>query len=293
MNQTPVVNTSPRLCFKAILAGSLVALSIHLLLTMLGAGITAWASKPSTSDSPVQSFTIGVALSWTLSALISLWIGGYVAGKVGAPDDEESGKLHGFMVWSLATVIAFILLATGVGKALNVAGQAVAGIGKAAVEAAPSVIDKTAAVVNDYASETTPGSPPVSAAGKRELANGLKNYLMNGDAGRTPQNREALIAAVAKNRGSTPEESAKIVDEWTTSYDRTARELQDAANAAIAKAKDIADRTARATGAAAIWTFIAFWIGAITASWGGQRGALGCRGVVPVQLDPRLRTARV
>src|SRR6186997_2085839 len=115
MNPTPIVSV-PRLCLRAILAGSLVALSIHLLLTMLGAGITAWASKPSTSDSPVQSFTIGVALSWTLSALISLWIGGYVAGKVGAPDDEEGGKLHGFMVWSLATVIAFILLAAGVGK---------------------------------------------------------------------------------------------------------------------------------------------------------------------------------
>lgn len=280
MNQTLPV-TVPRLCLRAILAGSLVALSIHLLLTMLGAGITALVAKPSTSDAPVQSFTIGMALTWTLSALISLWVGGCVAGKVGAPNDEEGGKLHGFLVWSLATVIAFILLAAGVGKALNAAGQVAAGTVKLAAEAAPAVIDKSAGLIDDYSAEVNPGRPPLSAAGKRELATGLKNYLLNGEAGRTPTNREALIAAVAKNRGATPEEAAKTVDEWTVSYDRTVKELQEAADAAKAKATEIADRTARATGAAAIWTFVAFWIGALVAAWGGRHGALGCRGFGP------------
>ena len=65
--------------------------------------------------------------------------------------------------------------------------------------------------------------------------------------------------------------------EWTASYDRSVKELQDAADAAMATAKDIADRTARVTGAAAIWTFVGFWIGALVAAWGGKHGALGCR----------------
>ena len=63
MMHTSLISTSPRLCGRAILAGSLVALSIHLLLTMLGAGITALAMEPSTSDSPVQSFTTGMAVT--------------------------------------------------------------------------------------------------------------------------------------------------------------------------------------------------------------------------------------
>lgn len=278
MLHTSTVSTSPRLCGRAILAGSLVALSIHLLLTMLGAGITALAMEPSTSDSPVQSFTTGMAVTWSLSALISLWIGGWVAGRVGAAGDADSGKLHGFIVWSLATVLGFVMVAAGIGKALNVAGQTLAGAGKAAMEAAPALVDKSAAMIKDYSSEVTRDGKPLTPAATRELATDLKNLLLNGETGRTAPNRDALVATIARNTAMTPEESAKIVDEWTASYDRAVKEAQDVAAAAAAKAKEIAGRTATVTGAAAIWTFFAFWIGAVLAAWGGKCGALGCTG---------------
>ncbi len=276
MLHTSTVTTSARLSGRAILAGSLVALSIHLLLTMLGAGITALSMEPSTSDSPVQSFTTGMAVTWSLSALISLWIGGWVAGRVGAPGDEDSGKLHGFVVWSLATVLGFVLVAAGIGKALNVAGQTLAGAGKAAVEAAPALVDKSATMIKDYSAEVTKDGKPLTPAATRELGADLKNLLLNGETGRTTQNRDALVATISRHTAMTPEESGKTVDEWTASYDRAVKETQDVAAAAAAKAKDIADRTASATGAAAIWTFFAFWIGAVLAAWGGKCGALGC-----------------
>ena len=275
MNQTTVLTTAPRICGRAILAGALVALSIHLLLTMLGAGITALVTPPSTSDTPVQSYTTGLAISWSLSALISLWVGGMVAGRVGAAGDPESGKLHGFIVWSLAVVLGFVLLAAGVGKALNVAGQAVAGDGKAVAAAAPALVDKSAELINDYSAEITPDGKPMTPAAKRELALFLKNWLGNGEAGRTPQNRDAL-AAVLTRSGMTPEDAKKTVDEWTASYDRAYKEVADAAAAAAEKAKDIADATARGAGCAAIWTFFAFWLGAVMAAWGGYCGARGC-----------------
>ena len=278
MLHTSLISTSPRLSWRAILAGSLVALSIHLLLTMLGAGITALAMEPSTSDAPVQSFTTGMAVTWSLSALISLWIGGWVAGRVGGAGDEDSGKLHGFVVWSLATVLGFVLVAAGIGKALNVAGQTLAGAGKAAVEAAPALIDKTSAMIKDYSAEVTKDGKPLTPAATRELVADLKNLLLNGEAGRNAQNRDALVATISRHTAMTAEEAGKTVDEWTTSYDRAVKETQDVAAAAAAKAKDIADRTAKATGAAAIWTFFAFWIGAVLAAWGGKCGALGCTG---------------
>lgn len=277
MNQTPIVTSAPRLCGRAILAGSLVALSMHLLLTTLGAGITALAVKPSASDSPVQSFTTGIAITWTLSALISLWIGGFVSGKVGAPGDGESGKLHGFIMWSLATVTGFVLVVAGVGKALGAAGKAAAAAGTAVAAAAPALIERSGAMINDYSGELTQDGKPLPAAGKREVALGLKNLLMNGETGRTAQNRDALVATVARNTKLTPEESARTVDEWTASYDRAASEMKATADAAAAKAKEIADHTATVTGAAGVWTFFAFWVGAVMAAWGGKLGALGCR----------------
>ena len=217
-------------------------------------------------------------LTWSLSALISLWIGGWVAGRVGAAGDEDSGKLHGFVVWSLATVLGFLLIAMGVGKALNVAGQAIAGAGKAAVEAAPALIDKSATMIKDYSAEVTKDGKPLTPAATRELGADLKNLLLNGETGRTTQNRDALVATISRHTAMTPEESGKTVDEWTASYDRATKEAQDVAAVAAAKARDIADRTASATGAAAIWTFFAFWIGAVLAAWGGKCGALGCTG---------------
>lgn len=268
--------TSQRLSGRAIIAGSLVALSIHLLLTMLGTGITALAVEPSTSDSPVQSFTTGMAVTWFLSALISLWVGGWVAGRTGAAGDEDSGKMHGFIVWSVATVIGFVLVAAGIGKALNVAGQTLVGAGKAAAEAAPALVDRSAAMIKDYSAEVTRDGKPLTPAAARELGNDLKNLLLNGEAGRTTQNREAVIAGVTRHTGMTPEESAKTVDEWTASFDRAAQEVRDVAAAAAAKAREIAGRTAGVAGSAAVWTFFAFWIGAVLAAWGGKCGALGC-----------------
>jgi hypothetical protein len=276
MLTTTSVSPAPNLCWRAILAGALVALSIHLLLTMLGAGITALVVDPATSDSPAQSFTIGMAVTWCLSALISLWIGGWVAGRAGAAGDADSGKLHGFIVWSLATVLGFVMVATGVGKALGAAGQTLSAAGKAAVEAAPALVDNSAAMIKDYSAEATRGGEPLTPAATRELAKDLKNLLLNGEAGRTPQNRDALIATLTRHTGMTQEESARTVDEWTASYDRTVQEAKDVAAAAAAKAGEVAERAAATTGAAAIWTFFAFWIGAVLASWGGKCGALGC-----------------
>lgn len=274
MNTSDTLHRSS-ICWRAILAGSLVAVSIHLLLTLLGTGITALIVKPSTSDTPVQSLTYGVAITWTLSALISLWVGGMVAGKVGARGDEEDGKLHGFIVWSLTTVIAFILVAAGIGKSLGVAGQVVGAAGKAAVEAIPNLAAQSAGVIKEYSSELRKDDKPLPAAATRDIALAMKNYLIVDD-GRTTQNRQALVDALSRNTTATPEEAGRTVDEWTASFDRAANEAKQAADVVVAKAKEAADTASNVTGAAGIWTFIAFWVGAMIAAWGGKCGALGC-----------------
>src|SRR5688572_1503388 len=82
MNTTVIESHTSRLSWRAILAGAVVALSVHLLLTTLGAGITSFIANPDHNDSPVQTMSLGVAISWTLSALISLWLGGCVAARI-------------------------------------------------------------------------------------------------------------------------------------------------------------------------------------------------------------------
>ena len=64
-----------------------------------------------------------------------------------------------------------------------------------------------------------------------------------------------------------------MVNEWVTSYDRAKQELQAKAEMAEQKAREAADKAADVATKTAIWTFIAFLIGAGAAIWGGQVGA--------------------
>jgi hypothetical protein len=276
MNTTVIESHTSRLSWRAILAGAVVALSVHLLLTTLGAGITSFIANPDHNDSPVQTMSLGVAISWTLSALISLWLGGCVAARIEGSGTRESGMMHGFVMWSAATVVAFVLLAAGVGKALGIAGQTAAGAAKAAAVAIPTIVQKSGEIIDQYSAEVTSDGKALTPAAKRRLATDLKNYLANGEGGRTQQNRDALVKTVAEASGMSPGDAGKTVDEWVASYDRAAAEVQAQVDAAAKKAREVAASTAKVTGTAAVWTFIAFWIGAVAAVWGGIAGATGC-----------------
>jgi hypothetical protein len=287
MNTTVVESTTTisRLSWRAIFAGAVVALCVHLLLTTLGTGITSLIANPNHNDNPVQTLSLGVAISWTLSALVSLWLGGCVAARIASPGDREGGMMHGFVMWSAATVAAFVLLAAGVGKALGLAGQAVGGAAKAVAEAAPAIAQKSGELIDQYSGEVNPNGKALTPAQKRQVALDLKNLLANGEAGRTAQNREALVKTLSDATGMNADEAGKTVDEWTASYDRMAAEAQAQLEAAQKKAKEVAASTAKITGMAAIWTFVAFWLGALAAVWGGIAGATGCHRIVNKEKD--------
>ncbi len=287
MNTTTTISPSPSVSWRAILAGAVVALSVHLLLTTLGASITSFAAKPANSDTPVQTFTIGLAVSWTLSALISLWLGGCVSARLACPGDREGGMMHGFIMWSLATVIGFILVAGGVGKALGTAGRVVGGAvstaATAAASAVPDLAKTTGDLVNQYSGELNPNGQPLTPAQKREVATNLKTLLMNGDAGRTPENRQALVNVVSRVGGITPEEAGKTVDEWAASFDRAKAEFNAGVDAAAKKVTEATNHAASVAGVTGIWTFIAFWLGAVAAVWGGRSGADGLNKFPPAR----------
>ena len=62
----------------AIVAGAVAGLAIHLLLLMLCAAIGLGAIQPATDDNPVATFSLGAAIAWSVSALISLFLGGFI-----------------------------------------------------------------------------------------------------------------------------------------------------------------------------------------------------------------------
>jgi hypothetical protein len=281
------------LSWGAILAGSVAALSAHLLLTLLSLGIGLQTAHPLTNDNVAADITVAAGISWSISALISLWLGGWVAARFADVANHSVGRLHGFVVWSLATVVTFAsftlgagALATGTaklaGKTLSVAGVAAGAATGAAAPAAGDAFQtftqSSGGIISSFIEEVTPAQNGRdgqlnSAKARREI--GWALYRTFGQEGSTPsaENRTALAQTISQTTGRPQADSERIVSDWVASYDRAKQEMQAKKEMVEQKAREAAEKAADAATKTAVWTFIAFLIGAGAAIWGGQVGA--------------------
>lgn len=114
-----------------IWAGLLIALGIQLVLGLIGAAIALSAYNPGTANyaNQVASFT-GI---WSaISALIALFVGGYIAGRMAAVLGLRNGLVQGSVVWALALVASIVLSGLGaaglLGAMNNVTGALARGL---------------------------------------------------------------------------------------------------------------------------------------------------------------------
>jgi len=116
----PAGTHSSAVSWAAVFGGAIVALSLQMLFTVLGAGIGAAAIDPYDRRHPMKGVPTGALVWWLVTGLISLFIGGWVSGKLsGATTLTDAsmtiGGMHGLVMWSLATVLTFLLLLTSAG----------------------------------------------------------------------------------------------------------------------------------------------------------------------------------
>lgn len=122
-----------RISWGAVAAGGLVALATHLALSTLALGLGLGAVDV-VSDPDAESGVITGAMGvwWTVSALVSLFLGGWTAGRVAGGPFAPRGVLLGVLVWAIATLVSFWLLTTTVstllGGPLAVATDSVYGV---------------------------------------------------------------------------------------------------------------------------------------------------------------------
>ena len=104
-----------RVCWGAIAAGTVVALGVQFVLTLLGGAIGfGILGNTQTSD-------IGVpALVWVVvSAAISLFAGGFVAAQATAGENKREAGLYGVLVWSAMFATVLFLTVAGVRVGFN------------------------------------------------------------------------------------------------------------------------------------------------------------------------------
>ncbi len=123
--ETPPTNVTPmmrgeympawysRISWGSVLAGVFVAVATQFVLSAVGV-LVGFGVTSITSLAALKSASAGVGIWAAISALISLFIGGYVAARLANSLTSANGLWHGLIVWAFALVVGILLSSLGV-----------------------------------------------------------------------------------------------------------------------------------------------------------------------------------
>jgi len=103
------------ICWSAVLAGVAIAVSVQLILMMLGVA----------SGIALANLALGETLSYgaliwaSVSMLIAAFVGAYVAGRMSGLRRKVDGILHGVISWAVSILLALILATTTGGSLIS------------------------------------------------------------------------------------------------------------------------------------------------------------------------------
>jgi hypothetical protein len=109
---------SRAISWGAVLAGGLMAISTEIVLALLGMGLGLVSIQPN-SGGDIQTMGVGAMVWWFVSGLISLFLGGWVAGRCLAGLTASRGMLHGLLSWGFVNVFSAFALTTTVGMLIG------------------------------------------------------------------------------------------------------------------------------------------------------------------------------
>lgn len=255
----------------AILAGSVVAVAIGMLLTAFG---TALGLASITLDGSDQSSTFELIMTalWLVLTMIAAYMaGGYIAGRMRrrvetATKDEVTVRdgVNGLVVWGLGTILSAMLISNVVSLAANTAGTVVAGAGQAVGTIAQtagtavgglvgSVADVAGAAVPNMAENDPteylsnqllrPAQVDPTTADPAQLtqqaASIMANVYRTGEV--SDEDRAYLASAVSARTSLTQADAAARVDQIITDALTARQEVADAVDAATVEAQRLAD----------------------------------------------------
>lgn len=134
--------------WSSIFAGTATALAISIVMAILGVALGFTVVSPK-SDHPTSG--LGIAFGgWSfISVIISMAAGGFMAGLFSG----QKGAEHGFMVWTLTTIVATLFSGIAVGGAVKLVGSAVKSMGSGIAGAATTIGGGAAGAVSGLVSE--------------------------------------------------------------------------------------------------------------------------------------------
>ena len=126
-----------RISWGAVFAGVAIILAVQITLALLGAAIGLGTVDPLAQETPdASTFGTAAGVYWGLSILLSVLLGGWVAGRLAGIPRNFDGLIHGVLAWSVGTLLTVYLLTTSIGGLIGGAFGMVGNVARTATEAA-------------------------------------------------------------------------------------------------------------------------------------------------------------
>lgn len=281
-----------RVRWGAVFAGLVLAMTVQLILTVVGSAIGLAAWDPSSG----KGLGIGAGIWALLTMLISLFLGGGLAGY-GSGFTKNSGMLHGLLVGALGLLFTTWMIGSGIGAiagtTFSIVGNAVGATAGAAVEgASSSVADRIQqsggfnlqSEIETLLRQT--GNPAISPESLRATAEQGSDLITqssasNADVAREISdmfrdqtrtvNRDDLINVIAARTGKSHAEAEQMADRVMAAYNTASAKLDTFKVAAADKAEDVASATSKGLWLALVGMVLSLAVAAFGGAWGVQR----------------------
>ena len=263
-----------RIAWGAIFGGVALAISVQILLSLLGAGIGLGSIDVAAGSTPnASTFGVGAGLWWVVSTCIALFIGGYTAAWLAGNEIRFDGILQGLVTWAIATMLTIYLLSSAIG---GLVGGGFSAIGSVASSAGTGIKDAAAPVAHSLGI-----SPDVV---QQQAQAYLKPTMPTDPAAMSPQDAQKAIAqdlvTYAQGGADAPAAKQHIIDitaaqmkiskaDATKKFDDAQAKVQQTEDQAKQKAVTAADATASGVSKTAFSMFVDLLLGAIFAAIGG------------------------
>lgn len=206
-----------RISWGSIIAGTLCAFALQLLLNLVGLGLGLAAVN--FSEGNIGSFGIGAGIWWGLSAIVSLIVGGWIAGRLAGVPIRLTAAIHGASVWALATILTVWLATTTLSTVVSGAFGAVGQVGQATASAVGGIAQNTElpnipALAGDNNALTSAGQQRQSVMRSirneaRQLYRGVVSPQQQQEA---TQAVESTAADIARSPGDIGQDLNALVD---------------------------------------------------------------------------------
>ncbi len=267
-----------RLSWGAIWAGLFVTLAVFATLQLLGAGIgLSTINLTGPQPSSAKTLGIGAAVWWLIFGLISLFIGGWVAGRLSAQPSKIDRMLHGFTTWAFFYVIMLWLVTTAfanlAGGSLSILGKSVSAAGQAAGSPVGQQTLQQQGLTPQAIQQAVSSLVGANAqqGQQNDVVSAVTNYY---EGNKSPQDRQQLVATITQKTGKSEAEANQMID----NLDRK-----------VQQAKQTGQEVANVSGATLIGLAISMILGAIVAIL-GSLAAPAPRTMAPPREERRVAT---